>query len=240
MVYIAICDDEDFQVLITKELLESWALESGTSVEIYCFHNGDDLLSKSKLMRFDVVFLDIMMPMLNGIDTAKELRQRDKAMRIIFLTAFSEFALESYAVKAWDYCIKPVTYEIIENVMGDYMLFNKSDPKSIIIKTLGGYERIYLHNIECIEANNKKVCFYMTNGHIKEVIQPLYIFEKQLTEKQGFVKCHRSYLVYVPNIQGFTIAALRTKTGFVVPISRTYIRAFKEAYFTIMMREEKG
>ena len=93
---IAICDDEiDFGQEL-RTLLTRWAVNNGLSLTLYQYMNGDDLLTALQTTSVDLIFLDIIMPLLNGIDTARELRNAGITVPIIFLTYSREFALESY------------------------------------------------------------------------------------------------------------------------------------------------
>lgn len=237
MLRIAICDDEEQCLNDTKRMLLSWSAGASYPLEIHCFDNGDTLIEKTGTAKYDIIFLDIVMPLLNGIDTAKELRDRDKTVQIVFLTSSPEFALESYSVKAADYCIKPVKYEILKEVMNDLTAANREEPENLTLKTVGGYQKIYLHDIEYIEAQNKRVIFFLKSDKVVEVIQPLYTFEMQLSDSKGFFKCHRSYLVYLPNVDYFSNTEIKTKSGRHIPIARGYGKAFQDAYFAVMFRE---
>ena len=97
---------------------------------------------------FHIILLDILLPLLNGMDTARELRQYDKTVKIIFLTSSPEFALESYDVKAYSYLLKPVTYEKLEETLNECVKTFAIDPKHLILKTALGYQKIYFHEIE--------------------------------------------------------------------------------------------
>ena len=237
MIRIAICDDENTCLARTKQMLENWSEGSNIEVDISCFENGDEVIAKSTNRKFDIVFLDIMMPLLNGMDTAKELRSIDKAVKIIFLTSSPEFALQSYSVKATDYCLKPITFERIKEVMDDCTLLLCQEPKNVTLKTTVGYQKIYIRDIEYIEAQNKRVFFYLRTGKTIEVTEPLYTFEKQLSENDGFFKCHRSYLVYIPNIAYFNTTVIETKSGRNIPIARGFAKNFQEAYFAVVFHD---
>mgnify|MGYP000579813685 CR=1 FL=1 len=105
---IAICDDE---ILFTRELsslLKHWAEKNNLSLTLYPYSNGDDLLTALRTIPVDLIFLDIIMPLLNGIDTAREIRSMGLTVPVIFLTSSREFALDSYDVKAFHYLLKPV------------------------------------------------------------------------------------------------------------------------------------
>lgn len=239
MLQVAICDDEEICLSNTKEMLETWANERSFELKIDCFNNGDSLIRKSENNRYDIVFLDIFMPATNGMDIAKELRQKDKTVKIIFLTSSPDFALQSYSVKATDYCLKPIEYERLKEIMEECITsFNGKEPANLILKTLGGYQKIYIYDIEYIEAQNKRVFFFLKSGQVLEVVQPLYTFETELLNNNGFFKCHRSYLVYIPNVDYFSNTEIRTKSGRRIPIARGYGKVFKDAFFSIMFNDK--
>jgi DNA-binding LytR/AlgR family response regulator len=237
MLRIAICDDDALSVVDIKNLIESWSVELAAKLEIDTFDNGDSLLRASDISRYDIIFLDIVMPLLNGIDTAKELRDQDKSVKIVFLTSSTEFALQSYSVKATDYCIKPITYQKLSEVMDDCTVMINQEPEYLTLKTVGGFQKIYLHEIEYVEAQNKRVFFFLRSGQEIEILQPLYTFENVLTVSKGFFKCHRSYLVYMSNVDYFNAVEIKTKAGRRVPIARGYGKAFQDAYFSAMFNE---
>lgn len=234
MLRIAVCDDNSEFLEQAVDLIKRWSEQSSTPLEIYRFDNGDELIAKNAVVRIDIIFLDIIMPLLNGMDTAKELRQTNTNVKIIFLTSSSEFALESYAVKAYDYLLKPISYEKIKNVLDECSYAFDKEPKNIVFKTAYGYQKLFYYDIEYAEAQNKKVVIYLRSGKTVDATEPFYFFVKRLTDCDGFFKCHRSYLVYIQNVDHFNMTEIITKSGHRVPIARGYGKAFQEAYFSWM------
>lgn len=234
MLRIAVCDDNSGFLEQAVDLIKRWSEQSSTPLEIYRFDNGDELIAKNAVVRIDIIFLDIIMPLLNGMDTAKELRQTNTNVKIIFLTSSSEFALESYAVKAYDYLLKPISYEKIKNVLDECSYAFDKEPKNIVFKTAYGYQKLFYYDIEYAEAQNKKVVIYLRSGKTVDATEPFYFFVKRLTDCDGFFKCHRSYLVYIQNVDHFNMTEIITKSGHRVPIARGYGKAFQEAYFSWM------
>lgn len=233
---IAVCDDDAAFLQHAVKLIKRWSDESDTPIDIHTFDNGDALLAADKVAPFDTVFLDILMPLLNGMDTAKELRQKDSNVRIVFLTSSPEFALESYEVEAQGYLLKPAAYDKISAALTACARSMTAQPQYLVARTLLGYRRIYYHAIAFVEAQNKRVCFHLQSGETVLSPEPLHTFEKMLTVDNGFFKCHRSYLVYMPNIEHFNRASITTKAG-EIPIARSCATPFKEAYFSLMFRE---
>ncbi len=222
MIRIAVCDDNADFLLSEIAMIEKWSEQSGIPAEIYRFDNGDSLIAKNASV---------------GMETARELRRLDNAVKIIFLTSSPEFALESYDVKAQGYLLKPVTYEKIKATLDDCSLSFVSEPKNTVLKTAFGYQKIYFHDIEYAEAQNKRVIFHLRGGKEICAADTLHSIEERFTEEDGFFKCHRSYLVYMPNVDRFGTAEIRMKSGSSIPIARGYGKAFKEAYFSMMFRD---
>ena len=237
MIRIAVCDDNPEFLQQAVNMVERWSEQSGAPVEIYRFDNGDALLAKNAVTHMDIIFLDIIMPLQSGIDTAKELRQSDNAAKIIFLTCSPEFALDSYEVKAQGYLLKPVTYNKIKETLDECSHAFETEPKNIVLKTAFGYQKLYFHDIEYAEAQNKRVVFYLRTGKTVEAVESLHFLEDRITENDGFFKCHRSYLVYMPNVDHFSMTEIITKSGGSIPIARGYGKAFKEAYFALLFRD---
>lgn len=237
MIKIAICDDDIEYLDKTKLIINQWLHDYGILAELYCFHDGDSLFTKHKSCKFDIIFLDIIMPFFNGIDTARQLRDIDKSVFIVFLTSSVEFALESYSVKANDYILKPITYEKIKEVLDYYMTLSEQELDNIILKTDYGYQKIYLHDIEYIESQNKYCIFFLTSGKSFKTMKPLYSFEDELLNKPEFFKCHRSYIVSMLNIDHFNSTEITTKNGGRIPIARGKGKLFSDAYFAFMFYE---
>lgn len=104
---IGICDDERCFIERARHLVEEWAKKHNIFVSIYEFTNGDDLICAHQKNCMDLIILDVIMPLFNGIDAAKELRIHDQNVPVIFLTSSREYAVDSYDVHAFYYLMKP-------------------------------------------------------------------------------------------------------------------------------------
>ncbi|MGN0006249.1 MAG: LytR/AlgR family response regulator transcription factor [Candidatus Gastranaerophilaceae bacterium] len=231
---IAICDDDRYCLQTTKEHIEKWLKGNCVDAEILLFNNADNLINACCKTPIDIIFLDIIMPMLTGMDAAKELRNIDKTAKIVFLTSSPEFALESYSVKASNYILKPVTFDKIGNALEDIISRINTEEKYLLAKTENGYQKISHKSIEFLEAQNKKVIIYLRNDTELEISEPFNEVEKKLTTNDGFFKCHRSYIVYLPSIDIFNSKEITTKSKRKIFVSRSYAKNLHEAYFSNM------
>lgn len=237
---IAICDDDRVSIDEAKAQIEKWLSLSAIASQILLFDNGSDLIEESRQEPIDIIFLDIVMPLLNGIDTAKGIREFDDKTNIIFLTSSEEFAIASYSVEASDYLLKPLNYDELSKALYKVTQKLHKAQSSIVIHTADGFRKVYLNEIEFAEASHKGTIFSLISGAVLKSVDPFYYFEQQLTVEEGFFKCHRSYIVNLLSIDTFIQREAITKTGYRVPIARTAQKDFKEAYISFYFLSAKG
>ena len=113
------------------------------------------------------------------------------------------------------------------------------EPQFIIVKTEAGFQKVYYHQIECIEAQNKKVLFYLENNRRIDVLDTFVHCSKELLLNDGFYKCHRSYLVYMPAVDHFNSLEIETKSHKKIPIARSCVlKILKKLILNICLRKE--
>lgn len=240
MVKIAICDDNTLELEKTTSLVKKWADCRGIEVAIEAYDNGDSLLTNQKKRPAHIILLDIMMPLFNGMETAKELRKADGTSIIVFLTSSPEYAIESYDVKARGYLLKPINEEKLISVLDDCVNEIDAEKENIVVKTSIGYQKIYLEKIEYVEAQNRKSVIVLNDGSLIEVVETFSNTAEKFTGEEVFFQCHRSYLVSMGNVDRFNSTEIITKCGKHIPIARGYAKPFKDAYFTYMFKKGKG
>ena len=159
-------------------------------------------------MRFDIYCLDIIMPGFMGIDAAKEIRDFDKAARIVFFTSSHEFVLKSYSVKADNYILKPITKEKLFIAFDEILDQMKQEAEdAVIVKSKEGIHKIVISNLVFAEVLGRNVLYHLRSGKVVECTE---LFSKACDnlEKYGcFVRTHRCYLVnlqYVDTIESIT------------------------------------
>ena len=220
---IAICDDEKIFVEKLKEYV--WQ-EMDCTVD--CFLSPLKLLEKYEAGSFyDVIFLDIKMKPMNGIELAQRLRSYDKHTAIIFLTAYAEYAPAGYEVRAFRYLLKPITKETVSQVMHE-LRRDLSEYQKILIKTPECTLLLHLNDIFYIEANNKDCIIHC----LKETImlrKGLVELEAQLSTN-CFFRIHRKYLINLAHVREFDELHLTLENGHTLPISRRKNNSFRKAF----------
>ena len=123
MTKVAFCDDDLSVIETISVLINQYRVKRNLEIEYAAFQSPLELLAEiEKGMRFDVLFLDVVMPGENGIEVAKEIRQYDNNTKIIFLTSSEEFAVQSYTVGAYFYQLKPIWEESFARLAGIELL----------------------------------------------------------------------------------------------------------------------
>lgn len=190
-----IVEDDDFQIETTKEYLQRFEKETKSChFQVESFLSPIDFLDKYK-GDGELLFLDIRMPGINGMETAKEIRKKDPLITIIFITSLGQYAIEGYSVEAFDFLLKPLKYpefkiklfRIVNNVISkdsDYLMINVSNsiiklPFSHIL-----YVETQLHNV-LIHDNDLNV--YKKHISMKEIEDSL--------PKEIFCRINSSFIV---------------------------------------------
>ena len=136
MIRVAIVDDDEEYRLQEKDFINRYSKDTGEQFEIKTFNSGMDFISDYAPV-FDIVFLDIEMPLLTGMETARRLRQIDDKICIVFITKMSKYAIEGYEVNAIDFVVKPIKYFNFIDKLKKAISFVKSKvEKEIIIKRI--------------------------------------------------------------------------------------------------------
>lgn len=236
MIRIAICDDSSVFLNQTKFMIEQWQ-DRPKNMLVNLFEDGDSLILAHHKNPFDIILLDVVMPLLNGIEVAREIREKDKNVKIVFLTSSPEFAVDSYTVKANNYLLKPTEPAKLFNCLDELISNIKSLYKSLTVKGLDATHKIPLFNIEYIESQSKHIIFYTTDNKMVESIEPLYTYEDTLLLEDGFFKCHRSYIVNIHLIKSYSHSEVVMQSGYRIPISRSHQKTFEDIYFRLVFEK---
>lgn len=233
MIRIGICDDSSAFLHQTKFMIDHWDNQP-QNITAELFENGDALIQAHTEHPFDIILLDVIMPLLNGMETARELREKDKTVKIVFLTSSVDFAVDSYTVKASNYLLKPVNPSKLFACLDELISEIQSTARCIAVRSVDATHRVRISDIEYVEAQGKHILFALTDGKSVESLEPLYTYENKLVLDDGFFKCHRSYIVNIHYIDSYSQKEIVMRSGCRVPISRSYHKEFETVYFELM------
>ena len=232
MIQVAFCDDELSELQTIRTLLDHYQVARNREIRYTAFQNAWDLLSEvQRGTRYDVLFLDVLMPGQNGIEVAGELRQYDSNVKIIFLTSSPEFAVQSYAVGAYFYQLKPIWEDSFYRVMDAVLdACQKEQNDSLILRCKTGITRVELKKLEYCEVIHRTLLLHLSSGKLLESSGSLDELSRQLAGYGCFYRPHRSYLVNLDYVQNLSYRAITLACLAEIPIPRGKYNEVKAAF----------
>ena len=242
MIKIAFCDDEMEVLHQMNELLDRYRVEQNEDITYAAFQSPFELLTEiEKGIRPDILFLDVVMPGQNGMDVAKEIRQYDTNMKIIFLTSSPEFAVESYSVGAYFYQLKPIWEESFFRLMDSVLAeCEKKKKNSLILRSKDGITKIDLQQLEYCEVLGRKLLFHLENGAVLESAGSLDDLAGQLMQYSNFFRPHRSFLVNMEYIQNISSRSIKMVNDAEIPIPHGKCSEIKNTYMEYAFNGEQA
>jgi len=216
---IAVCEDNADEREAICAYMKAYCERNCFESNLRVFNSGETLLSAFTPGAFDLVFLDIFMPGLNGVDTAKKIRETDPDCALIFTTVSNAHALDAFSVQALGYVTKPIESDRIEKALRLCReLFARSGR---LIEVKSEYQTIQIpaRHIVYAEVYAKCTVLHMINGDTVKTYTPL----DEIEEKLGvpFLRCHRSYLVNMKYVKDAQTDSFLMQNGDSVPLRQS-------------------
>lgn len=242
MIKIAVCDDEPEVLDELLTLLNRYRASRNTELIIESFQSPLDMLNAVEhSYGFDAIILDILMPGINGIETAAEIRRFNKNVKIIFLTSSSEYAVQSYTVNAFYYLLKPIQSESLFPLLDSVSeVCTREQDSGIMLNCKNGITHIKVREIEFCEVIHRTLFIHLISGKILESIGSLDNLEKELADYSCFMRFHRSYLVNLNHIRSVSRKAVVMTCMTEIPIPRGKYNDIKQAFLECAFCEGQG
>ncbi len=239
---IAICDDDKKIVTEIHHLIKEFFQEQKIEdYSLFPYYDATYFLSEFQTRKdFDLIFLDIEMPTISGLDIAHTIRQTDSDVLIVFITNYPNFVFNSFKVQAFDFLTKPLSkiefYSVLERSLEKYTQIHSK----IDIQTTLGTAIIPLKDLVYITSDKHYVNFIINTQDTIRSKMTLNQIEERLKMNRQFVRCHQSYIVnldYVTDMQN-TKLSIKNSTSIMepIPISRYYKKAVKEQFLRHHLR----
>ena len=194
MLTVAIVEDSRSDRVNLEKYLDRYMAETQNVIIKDVFDRAELFLQNYKPV-YDVVFMDICLPYMNGMDAAEQLRKLDGEVAIIFVTDMAQYALRGYRVNALDYFVKPVTYYDLKLRMDKLCMLSESKQASVVIHIpCEGSIVVSSRDVKYIEVMNKQLTYHTTKGNFEARGAGLKKLAADLC-KSGFGRCSSSYLV---------------------------------------------
>lgn len=233
MYRIAICEDEPSMARENEamicHILENCHFRRDTDFSVASFSAPEPLLAvlQKQPSAFHLLLLDIGLAQENGVELANRMREWNVDCSIIYITAYSEYALNSFASHPLEYLIKPVDEERLKKAI-QWDLQKNYHPEQISLPVSGGFRKAAVKDILYTEAVNHKSAVYLPG----EVIAVNLSFRDLLSRLPGdtFCRCHHSFAVNLKHVHKQTARGLLLDTGTELPISRTFRQEFSKRF----------
>lgn len=215
---IAVCDDEEKENLNLTKLIYDYADENHIDMDVRAFTSGDDLIREEK---FDMYFLDYIMPGMNGTDVALALREKfGDSLTICYLTSYERAAVSviNNNISAIGFLTKPCSDKELREIF--LKLQKKSFFNTIMLKKDGTAFIYYPQDILYAEAMRKTTAIHSFSS--KEEFRVSFTdIENEYLPKKLFAKVHRSYIINLMHVRTYNKKEITMKNGDIVPISRS-------------------
>ena len=212
MLNVAVVDDEEKERAHLSRLLTRYAQAKGEKFRTVPFESGVQFLTGYQADSFDMVFMDVDMPGLDGFATARKLREQDSSVVLIFVTNLARYAIKGYEVDALDYLLKPLTYEAFAlKIKKAVSICQRNCKNRVIIKTRSSQAVFPASSVAYVESDGHRILYHTE-------LPP-----------DSFFRVNSGYIVNLDYVSGYDGALLFLKSGDRVEISRARRKDFLEA-----------
>ncbi len=231
MIRIAICDDEKHMSDHIRAMASDFFRKKNREIQLRTFSSGEELLSYDG--QIDILFLDIQMKGMDGLETARKLRDSKFRGFLIFITVLKEMVFQSFEVQAYDYLVKPVEEKQFEKTMERlYTSMQNASEDSLLVQK--GYEGRIIREEEIIfcEIIDRKIYLNLASGEVVDYYERIENLETKLGSH--FFRCHRSYLINLKHLKGYKNGTACMDNGKEVPVSRLRSKEFSSVVLQYM------
>ena len=231
MIRVAICDDEAYMSDRIRTMAVDFFHGKNMEVEIRRFSCGEDLLKYEK--QVDILFLDIQMNGMDGMETARKLRERKFRGFLIFITVLGEMVFQSFEVQAYDYLVKPVEERRFERTMERLVVsMQKAGEASLLVQKGHESRIISLEDLVFCEIIDRKIYLHLASSEVVDYYERLENLEAKLDGK--FFRCHRSYLIHLKYLKSYKNGVAYMEGGKEIPVSRLRSKEFSSVVLQYM------
>ena len=225
---VLICDDLVEERSHLRKMILSYEQRFGKEFRIEAAGSGQELLALWKPRRWDLVLLDIYMPELSGIDTARQLRKKDRDCGLIFVTTSREHGIVSYDLRVSDYLTKPILQEDLDRALQWFIQKHREDLREVVFRSEWDNCEVRLRDICYVEVLSHNMVVHTVNGDIitRKSMKEL---SAELADEIGFFRCHQSILVNLAYVVSVGKNCFHMVRGEEVPISARLAQSARRA-----------
>ncbi|MFV0451978.1 MAG: LytR/AlgR family response regulator transcription factor [Propioniciclava sp.] len=227
MIRVGIVDDHAPSRATLRALLARYSQENSALFAITEFTDGADLIASYR-PEFDILLLDVEMPLVDGFDAAHRVREVDPKVIIIFVTNLAQFAIKGYEVAAQSYLVKPVRYFAFAGEISRALSrIRESAPKVVVVNVGGTLTRMDTSQIVYVESAKHRITFHLFDGEFS--FSSTLKSVEELLDGKGFYRSNNCYLVNMSHVESVEQTACTMADGSVLAVSRPRRKGFLDA-----------
>lgn len=223
-IQIGIVEDEKIYKNQLLDFLEQWSLEANCEVSYYVKNCSEAFLEQLP-PHLDIIFLDIQLIGMTGLELARQLRSKNYNSELVFLTAFQEYVFYGYQVHALNYLLKPASFAEIKACM------------DLVCKNLKTEHYIYRKQQDVFKIPYCNILYFASSRHYVQIITLKQTYEQLESIKNilaylppQFLQCHRTTIINIQHVQCIEGKTITMTNGATIPISRTYMNSVRDEF----------
>lgn len=234
---IAVCDDEKQICILMQNQLKQIFRERIVDYEIDCFKTGEELCEQVEKVDYDLIFLDIELPKMDGAEVGDYIREtlQKKTVQIAYISSQEKYSMRLFNSRPINFLIKPITIEALEKLIDTFLDLSGAMEKSIVIKINREHKRLLLADILYFKSEGRIVNVVTTDAKFSFYDKLKSIYNN--VKSNSFFFVHNSYVVNYRFIQKYTFNEIIMSNGEVIPISRSRRELIKNSFFHLKSEE---
>ncbi len=227
---IAVCDDEQIICETMYNKLMDLSKSKSVIFEIDCFNSGEELCDEMKIIDYDLLFLDIELPKMNGVAVGQYIREtlKNENIQIAYISSKQEYAMDLFEMRPINFLVKPLSDEKIESLIDKFLKLNKIDAEVFKFKVGRNYYKVSLSYILYFYSSGRKINIVTINKEY-EFYGSLDDIYSELKNKK-FLFVHKSFLVNFKHICKYQYEQLTMSDNKIIPVSQSRRKAVRSMF----------
>lgn len=227
MIQVALCDDEPAILRVLNRYLDVFQELYNVNINVQTYLEGKELLSSEE--KYDIIFLDIGLSDTDGITVGSEIRKKDKKVKIIYLTAFTDYMKDAFQVHAFNYVTKPVSQEKIHKILLEAITYdNLNSQCNVTFQSRTGVITLNIQDIQYFEYSNRSVLVYYKESEVYELPGEKISKIAEKMKPHSFEVSHKSFVVPLSQVDSVKGYSIQLKNGRAIPLSQLYSKQFRK------------
>lgn len=227
---IAICDDEEIICSNLFAILQKISNKKSVKFEIDCFTSGEELCNEMKSVNYDLLFLDIELPEMNGVAVGKYIREslNNELIQIAYISSKQEYAMELFEMRPINFLVKPLSNDKIDKIIDKFLLLNKVDIELFEFKSGHSFNKVPFSDILYFCSNGRKIKI-VTRSTEHEFYGSLDTIYTEIKSKK-FLFVHKSFIVNFRYITTYQYEQIIMSDNKIIPVSQSRRKAIRSIF----------